>query len=478
MKIEQLREKLRKNNKVQPTKEFADIYEHTSISNIVKMNNVSSDLFRSSLGNKQQNENQEDTKMKIIGITGSHGKSSVAFMIHEYLKQKGYKSILYSSVSIDSPASFNKPNEAVENPLRDEQMLLNAIEEAYAYNTDYLVLEVNERAIKRGLTKDIPFDLRIITNINPTHNTFFYSDYVQIKIQFFQEVNADDNVICLFNANDKEIFNSLYESNSKQKVIYMSKYVKEKRGLASNKVNYLLTANQVFDTINGLQFIVKSPKNDYNIETKMLFPHNGLNITCVIASLETLGIFDYQLFSNFIKCLSVPGTDEVFDYQNRKIIITRAMSPHLETLYKYKIQNQISRIHLVAGASGLGYKSWIKEFSDDATIKEKEYSIGFAYKYAEKYADKIYFTTSDSGATNKEELLNYQASFVNDNLEKEIVLDRQNAISIAFSNSQENDVIIITGRGNRRIMCDSLEGRKLHLDSDVVRKIIISGGRY
>ena len=41
-----------------------------------------------------------------IGITGSRGKSTVCFMIHEFLKEKGYKSILYSSIGIDSPKSF------------------------------------------------------------------------------------------------------------------------------------------------------------------------------------------------------------------------------------------------------------------------------------------------------------------------------------------------------------------------------------
>lgn len=472
MKIEELREKLQKNNQVRPVKQFASIYENKSVSDIKKLDKSSKNLFQVSLSNAQTTKSVSQSSMKIIGITGSHGKSSVAFMIHEYLKDKGFKSILYSSISIDSPASFNKANEAVENPLRDEQMLLNAIEEAYAYETDYLVLEVNERAIKKGLTKDIPFDLRIITNINPTHNTFFYPDYVQIKKRFFEEIGSDDDVVCLFSSDDKVIFNSLYESNSKRKVTYMSKYVKEKRGIASERVNYLLTANQVFDTINGMQFIVKAPKNDYNIQTNMLFPHNGLNVTCVIAALETLGVFDHQLFSKFVSNLSIPGTDEIHDYLNRKIIITRGMSPHLEQLNKYKSQNQISKICLVTGTSGMGVKSWKNEFTDKVYVNEKEYSVSFAFKYAEKYADKIYITTSDSGATNKADLLNYQADFINDQIQKEIILDRKDAIIQAIENSKENDVILITGRGNRRVLCDSATTRKLHLDSDIVKEII------
>ena len=198
MKIEQLREKLRISNTIQPIKKFASIYGTKTISDINKLNDAAKSIFDTTRSNSKNETDIIESKIKIIGITGSHGKSSVAFVIHEYLKKMGYKSVLYSSISIDSPASYRKPNEAVENPLRDEQMLLNAIEEAYAYNADYLVLEVNERAIKKGLTKDIPFDLRIITNINPTHNSFFYPDYVQVKKRFFDEVLPDDNVTCLF----------------------------------------------------------------------------------------------------------------------------------------------------------------------------------------------------------------------------------------------------------------------------------------
>lgn len=474
MKIEQLREKLRLNNKVYPTKKFADIYSSKTVSDIQKLKKHTTNLFRSSLKKIGTEKVSTDNNMKIIGITGSHGKSSVAFMIHEYLKEIGYKTVLYSSISVDSPASYKKVNEAVENPLRDQQMLLNAIEEAYAYNADFLILEVNERAIKKGLSKDIPFDMRIITNINPTHNTFFYPDYVEIKKQFFKEVNQEDDVVCLFNSNDKDIFNSLYESNRKSKVTYMSKYVANKRGINPNKVNYIMTANDVMDTIEGLQFIVKGTKDDYNIKTNMLFPHNALNITCVVASLETLGLYHDQMFNNFIKNLVVPGVDEVFEYKGRKIIVTRGISPHLEVLDNYKKRGDFSKLHLVAGTTGLGYKSWVKEFPDESYISEKEYSVSFAYKYAEKYVDKIYITTNDSAATNKQELMNYQSSFISNQIEKEMIQDRYEALSKAIQNSNSGDVILVSGRGNRRVMCNSENIRKLHLDSEAIFKLINS----
>lgn len=58
---------------------------------------------------KEKNRKEE---IKIIGITGSSGKTTVANIIHEYLKRLGKKSVLYSSAKIDSPATIIRPDEA------------------------------------------------------------------------------------------------------------------------------------------------------------------------------------------------------------------------------------------------------------------------------------------------------------------------------------------------------------------------------
>lgn len=471
MKLDKLRDKLRQFNTVHPTKSFEHTFGEKKIQDIRNLNSIFKDVFINNTIEAVTLEGK-GKQIKLIGVTGSHGKSSVAYLIHSFLKYLGFKSVLYSSISIDSPSSFKEPDEAVENPLRDEQMLLNAIEEAYAYNADYLVLEVNERAIEKGLTKEIPFDLRVITNINPTHNKFFYSNYVEIKKRFFQEISNDDNAICLFGVNHKELFDELYEINENKKVTYMSNYVMNKRGIGNSKVDYLLTAGQTFDTMEGLTFTIKTHNNAYDLRTKLIFPHNALNLTCVVATLETLGVFDYEQFSKFIESFSVPGVDEVYKLENKTIIITRAVSPNLEYLSKYKNNKEINQIHVVMGTSGLGYKNWVQEFSNQAYINEKEYSVEFAYNYAQKYADQIYITSNDSGAMDVEDLLLYQSSFVKDTSKVKVITNRATAIHEAILNARENDIILITGRGNRRVMCINREDRTLHLDSDVVKELI------
>ena len=127
---------------------------------------------------KKENKNKSE-KVKepiIIGITGSRGKSSVAYMLHNFLKNLGYKSILYSSIEIDSELSYVKKKFAVDNPIKSKAVLLNAVEQCMDQNADFLILEVNERAIKLGIIDDVEFDIRVLTNIIEKQNEVFYQD--------------------------------------------------------------------------------------------------------------------------------------------------------------------------------------------------------------------------------------------------------------------------------------------------------------
>ena len=136
-------------------------------------------------------ENKKRNDLKVIGITGSCGKSTTAVILHENLKALGYKSVLYSSAMVDSPASFLKKNEAYEVAVRNEESLLSIINEAEAYGADFLILEINESTIEKGFLDDVDFDVRVLTNLNPKHNLERYSEekYVSLKKSFFENIN-------------------------------------------------------------------------------------------------------------------------------------------------------------------------------------------------------------------------------------------------------------------------------------------------
>ena len=128
----------------------------------------------------------------IIGITGSRGKSSVCYLLHQYLKNKGYKSVLYSSIEIDSELSYTKKHCAVDNPLKSRETLLNAVCQCIDSNADFLILEVNERAnLGIFLGMQNPLEIDGVTNADFLRTALHSKMGSDFKLMpFIKELNA------------------------------------------------------------------------------------------------------------------------------------------------------------------------------------------------------------------------------------------------------------------------------------------------
>ncbi|MDL2292472.1 hypothetical protein LJC17_02650 [Acholeplasma sp. OttesenSCG-928-E16] len=462
MKINDLIINLKKDNEVSKKRSL-----NNSASKVIDINNVLRNSFIQKTNDSFETKEEKKSNLKIIGITGSRGKSTVAYLTHQYLKEKGYKSILYSSIMIDSKISYISSDEAVENPLRDERMLLDALTDAIEYDADFLILEVNEAAIKKGLTKNIPFDLRMITNIYPKHNIILYPDYVDLKKEFFKEVE-DKSVKFIIGTSDASNFDELMEINKQnERITYSSKWVSEHKNI---DVDVKFYSKTTLDTMNGLDITVLYKENEYDIKTSLLFPFNAENITGCVTLLEALNVYDYDFFKLFIQDIKIKGRDTHIKVNNSHIIISLHSAPHLELFKKYKELNYLSKIKVVTGETGLGHYSWDKEHNEDNLVLDKVDSIGFNMKYMNNNADFVYLTTSDSGATNKDDFLDYQASLLNVAFIK--ISDRRQAIIEAINGLMDNEVLFIYGRGNRRVMCDGYDSILLHQDYEVVKEAL------
>ncbi len=455
-------------NKYQEVYKLKKLKEHTKIIKKDNNNNNNSSFsFLYNSVNKTTDMNTKEKELKIIGITGSKGKSTVCYLLHNALKLQGKKSVLYSSIEIDSKLSYNIKG-AVENPLKSKEMLLNAINEAIESNADYLILEVNERAINNKVIDDLDFDLKAVTNIMADHNNYLFKNYEEIKKSFLLENNSNNTKILLAVTNPQTV--DLY-NRLNNKIVFTTEYLKDYYNI--NQVDYLLKPNlNNLDTINGLDFDIYNNNIKRNLKSKLFMMHNALNIGLVYSILNELGEYNEEKFNELINNISIPGRTEKFEYNNIKIIVSIGIDPELEILKKYKTQGQCNNIIVVSGASGLGYKTWLEEFSSEEYIQEKIDGMRYAYNYIQEYADKVYITVSDSGATDKLELLKYQENLVT-KIPKYSYENRKYAIYKAISEANPGDVILISGRGNRKIMCDGYDSISLLLDKDVVEEIIV-----
>ena len=444
----------------------------------MKLNKVKENLEKKQIKKRKirkefrENHKKNEKELKIIGITGSRGKSTTALIIHNYLKSLGFKSTLYSSVMVDSPASFLAENEAYEVAVRDEESLISIIEEVEAYGADFLVLEVNESTLAKGFLKDVPFDVRVLTNLNSKHNLEHYTEeqYVELKKSFFKDIN--DECKCVFGFQDysKELLDSLVHLNDYQKFICSSNYIANLNGLEKDKVTCLLTG--LVTDIYGMKIKFDMNGKTYKMETNLMMSYNALNILTALTTLESLGVLDVVKFEKSLDKLVIPGRAEAFRVKDRLIMVDTHLPAVLDCLKILKEQGKVNKIKLVVGSTGYGYKYWEEKFKTEEFAKQRKKYRKYAMNLLKDIVDDVYLTESDNGKENVMDICNELQKYLDKNIYSTIIVDREKAIKQAILDSQEGDVVFISGRGNRRVLCNSETTIKLLKDSDVVENVI------
>ena len=231
------------------------------------------------------------------------------------------------------------------------------------------------------------------------------------------------------------------------------------------------------DSIEGLSFNIKTKKDDFKINSNLLFPHNALNILLALSIIDTLGLFNNDIFNDLINNINILGRDEVIKYNGRTIIVSNTCSYHLEHLKKYQEKKQINKIRLITGSIGYGFYTWRDQYKCD---KYKEYvnnSMKYIYKDINAYVDKVYITSIDNGKIIPQELIDNQIKELNKDKEYYSNIDRKETIRKAITESSDGDVIFISGRGNREIFCKSEVDVDYFKDIDIVKGAIKELGK-
>ena len=415
--------------------------------------------------------------VKVIGVVGSRGKTTTCFIIHEFLKAIGKKSMLYSSAKIDSPAGFSDPEEGGETPLRSETIMLQLLLEAESYQPEFIVLEVNESAISRGFVKDIPFTARVLTNIFSNHHIDIepeeqYVDTIKsfFRTNVFNEEAKALNIFGLTGNLQREGLNELINLNQSKSYIFGSKHIAEVRNTNSTNFDSLLL--NCFHNIEGMEIEVSLKHEIHKFNTKMIMPYNALNITCALTVLQALDIFEADIFQKVISDLSIPGREEVFNFPDFKVISGLFLFPILEVLADYRNKGEINKIRLVTGASGTGFNGWEREVTSHFYVSQRSIMRREAMNYAKRFVDHIYLTESDSAAENPENICQELQRYIGNTVTSEIIINREEAIKKAIKDSESGDVLIISGRGNRNALVVSRTEAILFKDSNIIKSLM------
>lgn len=382
-------------------------------------------------------------KIKIIGITGTSGKSTVVDLVTKILEESGAKVASLSSVrfKIGDKEVENKLKMTMPGRLKIQRFLNDAIKE----KCQYVVVEVTSEGIRQFRHKFINFDCSVFTNLSPEHIESHggFEKYRNEKLKLFKAtknihiINGDDK--------NKEYFLNIF---SKKKIIF---------SLEKN-INYYQKENQEFlfcenieKTSNGSTFEVGGTKFEINIPG-IFNVYNSLSAIAVglaySVSLETAK-------SALIKVSGIPGRMEFIAKEPFPVIVDYAHTPEaLESVYKTLTGKNLI---CVLGSCGGGRDKW------------KRPVLG---KIAKQYCSKVIVTNEDPYDEDPNKIMDEVVRGTDNTAEK--VEDRKKAIQKAINGAKSGDAVIITGKGCEPWMCVK-DGKKIPWSDAQIAKEAVSG---
>lgn len=268
-------------------------------------------------------------KLYIIGITGSYGKTSCAYTLHSYFKYLGYESCLMSSTKLDFPS--------IKNINWSNQLKQEKSADYYVYQArgaDFLIIEIHEESLKKGLYNNVEFDCKVLVNFEEGFNIHReQKQYGQLKKDFFNTGSC----IRVINKN----IENFKDFNTKDAIIFSTKEHDE-------CFVYPLSNNLKFKK-SAYTMMVGAEK----VELKSYLNKNGYqNILTSAAILYALNMYDKDSFiddflsNNFM----TPGRYELKTYsKNRNVVIDSGNARSLinfvketEDLENYNVKSLIS----------------------------------------------------------------------------------------------------------------------------------------
>ncbi len=355
-------------------------------------------------------------ELKIIGITGTNGKTSTCFYIKQILEHLGISCGIIGTVKnsigerdFDSVLTTPEPME-----------LHKLFREMADMNCEYCVMEVSSQALSQQRVFGVKFAGSAITNITPEHLDYHMNmeNYIDAKMELFK--SADFAVV---NLDDENIKNNLHKIDCKT-LSYSA---------VSNNADY--TAKNVVVNENGIKYELVSLDSISRISSRLCGKFTVYNTLCAVSVLINLGFDIYEISDAVAYLTSVKGrAEEVEIPKNFKVLIDYAHTPDgLLNILSATREITKGKVILVFGCGG-------------DRDKHKRAEMG---KIAGDMANLV-VVTSDNPRTENPLLI------INDilcGMERAksriaVIENRREAIHFALSKARTGDTVLLCGKGH------------------------------
>ncbi|MDX1752399.1 MAG: UDP-N-acetylmuramoyl-L-alanyl-D-glutamate--2,6-diaminopimelate ligase [Salinimicrobium sediminis] len=355
--------------------------------------------------------------LKLVGVTGTNGKTTVASLLYQLFTKAGFKVGLLSTVQVmvaedKFPATHTTPDSLTINSY------LQKMNEA---GVEYCFMEVSSHGIAQHRTTGLKFAGGIFTNLTHEHLDYHdsFAEYRDVKKAFFDQLPA--SAFALTNVDDKN--GTVMLQNTKAK-----KYTYALKSVADYKANILENG------FGGMLLKI----NEHEVWTKLIGNFNAYNVLAIYAASELLGLTTLESLKYISELNAVSGRFQYYISEGKiTAIVDYAHTPDalqnvLETINSIRTKNE--ELITVVGCGG----------DRDRSKRPKMGHIASAL------STKVIFTSDNPRTEDPDKIIEEVEGGVEPQNFKKVmsITSRLQAIKTACQLANPNDIILIAGKGH------------------------------
>lgn len=380
-----------------------------------------------------------DKNLKLIGITGTNGKTTTTYMLESIFKSAGKKTGLIGTLGITYADKFISPELTTPDPI----FLHSIFDDMVKCGVEYVFMEVSAHALYFNKIDGLKFDVAIFTNCTQDHLDFFGNmhDYAECKKTFFKE---DRCVYSVINSDDKT--GQQISDFAAQPVTYGLKNPAD------------VFAVDIAEKINGTTFVINLFDELYEINLNIPARHNVYNAMAASATAKLLGIKTEYVAKGLADLKNVSGRlEHVAHFKGADIFVDFAHTPDgLEKSLQALKKLCVGKLYCLFGCGG----------NRDRTKRPIMGSV------AAKYADFCIVTSDNPRFEDPYDIITeieagmkpYGKNYVT-------VTERECATEYAVKMLEEGDILLVAGKGGEYYQ-EIMGIKHSYNDNFVIKKII------
>lgn len=363
--------------------------------------------------------NHPSAAVKLVGVTGTNGKTTIATLLFKLFRQLGYSCGLISTVQnqIDDtiiPATHTTPDAISLNAL-----LRKMVDEGCSY----VFMECSSHAIHQHRITGLQFAGALFSNITHDHLDYHktFDEYIRVKKKFFDDLSAD--AFAISNADDKRGEVMLQNTNA-------TKYLYSLKTMAAFKGKILENA------LTGLVMTI----NDQEVHFRLIGTFNAYNLLAVYGAAVCLGVESSEVLTALSMLTGAEGRfDYIISANNVIGIVDYAHTPDaLENVLSTikKLRKGYEQIITVVGCGGDRDKTKRPVMAQAAC----------------DWSDRVILTSDNPRTEDPEAILRDMEAGLSSAAKRKYItlIDRKQAIEEAVRMAKPEDIILVAGKGHEK----------------------------